>query len=145
MLRLDILLTRSDFGAIFADKPPDVTESTVGTNVAVQDGSTIILGGMLKLNQGKGGSKVPLLGDIPFIGGLFRSTSNSDVQKNLYVFVKAEIIRPAETGLAQADLQRISQRNRTAFEQHELEFQKYHDWPGAKPQPMEPLRVLDAQ
>jgi general secretion pathway protein D len=147
LLRLDINLTRSDFDLASKTglKPPDTTESNVETTVTVPDGSTIILGGMLKLNQGKGGYKIPLLGDIPLLGGLFRSTSNSDIQRNLYVFVKAEIIRPVETGLAQADLQRISQRNRTAFEQHELEFQKYHDWPGAKPQPMEPLRVLDAQ
>ncbi len=145
LLRLDINLSRSDFGTITGESPPDTSESNVETTVTVPDGSTIILGGMLKLNQGKGGTKVPLLGDIPLLGGLFRSTSSSDIQRNLYVFVKAEIIRPVEAGFAQEDLQRISQRNRTAFEKHELEFQKYHDWPGAKPQPMEPLRVLDAQ
>lgn len=145
LLRLDISLTRSDFGTITGIKPPDTTESNVETTVTVPDGSTIILGGLLKLNQGKGGSKVPLLGDIPLLGGLFRSTSNSNIQRNLYVFVKAEIIRPLEGGLAQEDLQRISQRNRAAFEQHELEFQKYSNWPGTKPQPMEPLRVLEAQ
>jgi hypothetical protein len=76
---------------------------------------------------------------------LFRSASNSDIQRSLYIFVKAEIIRPAESGLAQVDLERISDRNRTAFEEHEGEFQQYHDWPGIKPDPMKPLKVLDAQ
>lgn len=145
LLRLDINLERSDFGTITGEKPPDTTESNVETTVTVPDGSTIILGGMLKLNQSKGGTKIPLLGDIPLLGGLFRSASNSDIQRNLYVFVKAEIIRPPDDGFASADLQRISDRNKNAFEKHELEFQKYQDWPGVKPQPMEPLKVLDAQ
>lgn len=145
LLRLDILLTRSDFGTITGQKPPDVQSSDIDTTVTVPDGSTIILGGLIKLNQSKGGTKVPLLGDLPLVGGLFRSASNSDLQQNLYVFVKAEIIRPAESGLAQVDLERISDRNRTAFEEHETEFQQYHDWPGIKPEPMKPAKVLDAQ
>jgi type II secretory pathway component GspD/PulD (secretin) len=144
-LRLDIELIRDDFGTITGLKPPDTTGSTVDTTVTVPDGSTIILGGMLKLNQSKGGTKVPILGDLPLLGGLFRSTSNSDIQRNLYVFVKAEIIRAPETGLAQVDLERISERNRTAFEERESEFQQYHDWPGVKPKSMKPLKVLDAQ
>ena len=52
---------------------------------------------MLKLNQIKGGNKVPLLGDIPLVGGLFRSTSNSADDSKLYIFVKANILRPEVT------------------------------------------------
>jgi len=144
-LRLDINLDRSDFGTITGEKPPDTTGSNINTTVTVPDGSTIILGGLLKLNQSKGGTKVPLLGDIPLIGGLFRSTSNSDIQRNLYVFVKAEIIRPDSEGFVGTDLTRISDRNREAFEKHEIEFQDYHDWPGIKPKAMKPFKVLDAQ
>jgi len=144
-LRLDIGLTRSDFGTITGEKPPDTTESNIDTTVTVPDGSTIILGGLLKLNQSKGGTKVPILGDIPLIGGLFRSTSNSDLQRHLYVFVKAEIIRPDSEGFVGTDLTRISDRNREAFEKHEIEFQEYRDWPGIKPKAMRPLKVLDAQ
>jgi len=144
-LRLDINLERSDFGTITGEKPPDTTESNIETTVTVPDRSTIILGGMLKLNQGKGGTKVPILGDIPLLGGLFRSTSNSDLQRHLYVFVKAEIIRPDEEGFVGDDLARISERSRKAFEKHEIEFQDYRDWPGIKPKAMGPLKVLDAQ
>jgi type II secretory pathway component GspD/PulD (secretin) len=144
-LRLDINLKRSDFGTITGEKPPDTTESNVATTVTVPDQSTIILGGLLKLNQSKGGTKIPLLGDIPFIGGLFRTASNSDIQRNLYVFVKAEIIRPEEQGVVHDGMQRISERNRNAFEEHETEFQEYYDWPGIKPQTMTPGKVLDAQ
>jgi general secretion pathway protein D len=146
-LRLDILMHRDDFGTITGEKPPDTSGSDIETTVTVPDGSTIILGGLIKLNQSKGGSKIPILGDFPILGGLFRSTSNSDIQRNLYVFVKAEIIRPADTDFAQADshLLQISDRNREAFEKHEKKFQEYHDWLGIKPKSMEPINVLDAQ
>ena len=146
-LCLEVALTRSDFDkSAVGDRPPAKTSSDITTKVTVPDGSTIILGGMLKLNQGKGGTKVPLLGDIPLVGGLFRSVTDSDEQRKLYVFVKAEIMRPAEMATASlVDLERISERNRAAFEKHEAEFQTYQNWPGLKPKPMEPFRVLEAE
>jgi hypothetical protein len=51
--RLDINLTRSDFGVITGERPPDTTSNDINTTVTVPDGSTIILGGLLKLNQSK--------------------------------------------------------------------------------------------
>jgi len=143
LLRLEIVLTRKDFGTITGDKPPDTTSTDITTVVTVPDGSTIILGGMIKLNQGKGGTKVPILGNLPLIGVLFRSVSNTDLQRRLYIFVKAEIIRPAET-LAQGlpDLERISDRNRLAFEKFEQEFQSYKNFPGIKARPVAPIKVL---
>ena len=146
LLRLEVALSRSDFTNKSDKKPPDLTSSNVGTVVTVPDGSTIILGGMLKLNQSKGGSKVPILGDLPLIGGVFRSIDNSDVQSMLYIFVRAEIIRPADVlANMDEDLKRISEENRRAFEEHEQEFQGYQSWPGVKAKPMTPPRVLDAR
>ena len=108
--------------------------------------ATMKLGGMLKLNQSKGGNKVPILGDIPLIGALFRGVANSDIQNKLYVFVRAEIIRPEETlATLQDTLKRISEQNRQAFEQHESEFQQVQSVPGMKAKPTEPGKVLDAQ
>jgi general secretion pathway protein D len=147
LLRLVIELERSDFREkADPEGPPNKTTSNLGTAVTVPDGSTIILGGMVKLNQSKGGSGIPILSNIPIIGGLFRTINNSDIQSKLYIFVKAEIIRPAD-GIEEAmrDLENISERNRTAFERHELEFQKYQSWPGIEPKPVNPPKVLDAQ
>jgi type II secretory pathway component GspD/PulD (secretin) len=147
LLRLDIELTRSDFRETEDDeKPPDTTASELTTTVFVPDGSTIILGGLVKLNQNKGGAKVPILGDIPIAGGLFRSISNKDIQNRLYVFVKAEIIRPSSVfaqGMVELDV--ISERSRAAFEKHEREFQDHEDWPGIKPESVDPAKVLEAQ
>lgn len=147
LLRLDVALTRSDFlETSDTKKPPNKRSNEVTTKVTVPDGSTIILGGLLKLNQNKGGTKVPILGDIPLIGGLFRGINNKDTQNKLYVFVKAEIIRPTEhAGRGIDELTAISQRDREAFENHELEFQRYRDWPGIRSKPVDPPKVLDAR
>jgi type II secretory pathway component GspD/PulD (secretin) len=147
LLRLAISLMRSDFLPTQDDeKPPNTTASEVSTAVTVPDGSTIILGGLLKLNQNKGDKKVPLLGDLPVLGGLFRSISNSDNQSKLYVFVKAEIIRPAGQGdQSMENLRTISERDRMAFEKHEAEVQDYESWPGIKSKPVAPAKVLDAR
>ena len=143
LLLLKVNMTRSDFGETPATgSPPDTTESVVDTTVTVPDGQTIILGGLIKLNQTKGGTKVPLLGDLPLLGGLFRSTSNTDRASNLYVFVKANILRPDDTVAGLPDLERMSDRNRVSFERLEDQFQRYEDWPGFKPKPMEPFKVL---
>jgi general secretion pathway protein D len=146
LLLLKVLMRRSDFGETPVEgSPPDTTQSEVNTIVTVPDGQTIILGGLIKLNQTKGGSKVPLLGDIPLLGGLFRNTSNTDRSSNLYVFVKANILRPDDTVAGLPDLERMSDRNRISFERLEDEFQRYEDWPGFKPKPMEPFKVLNAE
>jgi len=146
LLRLDIKLTRSDFTKVLATKPPDKKSSEVDTAVTLPNGTTVILGGLVKLNQSKGGTKVPLLGDIPLVGGLFRSVHNSEDGEYLYMFVKAEIIRPDEaSGQGMKGLEDLSLRNRQAFEKRELEYQTYQDWPGIKSKRVEPSKVLDAQ
>jgi general secretion pathway protein D len=147
LLLLKVNMTRSDFDEKTKGlaTPPDTTESVVDTTVTVPDGQTIILGGLIKLNQTKGGSKVPILGDIPLLGGLFRSTSNTDRSSNVYVFVKANILRPDDTVAGLPDLERMSDRNRISFERLEDEFQNYEDWPGFKSKPMEPFKVLSAE
>ncbi|MBN2019856.1 MAG: hypothetical protein JW749_06490 [Sedimentisphaerales bacterium] len=133
-------LTRSDISL-----PPDSRANTVETIVTVPNDKTIILGGLLKLNQSKGNTKIPLLGDIPIVGGLFRSTANTVNDSKLYVFVKANILRPESGIMGLPELERISERNRAAFEGAEDKFQKHEDWPGIKPKPVDPLRVLDAE
>jgi general secretion pathway protein D len=146
LLRLDISLTKSDFGAILATRPPDKTSREVQTVVTLPNGSTVILGGMLDMKQEKSGSKVPILGDIPLLGGLFRNVHNSEKGTKIYMFVKAEIIRPDETSThSMKDLEIASKRNREAFEKYELEFQTNQDWPGIKPKRVDPPKVLDAQ
>ncbi len=146
LLLLQVQLDRTDFlQRADISVPPDTTASNINTIVTVPDGRTIILGGLLKLNQTKGGTKVPLLGDIPFLGGIFRSTSNKDNESRLYVFLKANILRPDETAKGLPELEKISEKNRAAFETFEGKSQQYEDWPGVESKPMDPLKVLDVE
>lgn len=153
MLRLEITLNRTDFS--FTEgrsvdvqdetypRPPDLLSTDIKTVATVPDGTTIILGGLEAIKQNKSHSKVPILGDIPLIGGLFRGIDNSDEQSRLYIFVKAHIIRPGDQEGGLKDIRRVSERNRASFEEIEDKFQKLEDWPGIKPTPMDPLRVLE--
>jgi general secretion pathway protein D len=143
-LRLEIELTRSDFEDYSATstKPPNNAESNVKTVVTVPNSSTIILGGLDKIKQQKGGSKVPILGDIPLVGGLFRTTDNKSDEKKLYIFIKPHILRPGEN-LSNRDMKKLSGRYRSEFEEREAEMQTYQDWPGLDSQPMTPVKVLE--
>lgn len=84
-----------------------VTESTAGadiittkrqikTNVLADNGETIVLGGLIRDDVSQSESKVPLLGDIPWLGRLFRSSSTVVTKQNLLVFLKPTILRDKE-------------------------------------------------
>ncbi len=70
---------------------------TVKTSVMVEDGQTVVLGGLLTDDQTNSIQKVPLLGDLPLIGALFRYKSDTQDKTNLMVFLKPQILRDAAT------------------------------------------------
>ena len=72
------------------------TKSTMQTNVMIQDGELLILGGLIEDQSNESASKVPLLGDIPLLGRLFRSSSRDNKQTVLMMFIRPTIIRTAE-------------------------------------------------
>jgi general secretion pathway protein D len=67
----------------------------ITTSAIVWDGQTVVLGGLIAENVTKTKDKVPVLGDIPLLGRLFRSESSSSTKKNLVIFVTPTIIDPA--------------------------------------------------
>ncbi|MEN8178067.1 MAG: type II secretion system secretin GspD [Pseudomonadota bacterium] len=69
----------------------------IKTTVMVEDGNTIVLGGLLQEDLQQVEEKVPLLGDIPLLGGLFRSNSTVKKKKSLMVFLRPVILRDAAT------------------------------------------------
>ena len=72
------------------------TKSTIQTNVMIQDGELLVLGGLIEGTTGESESKVPFLGDIPILGNLFKSSNNSDREKVLMMFIRPTIIRTPE-------------------------------------------------
>lgn len=69
---------------------------TINNTVMVGSGETVVVGGLLDTTQSDVQSKVPLLGDIPLIGSLFRSTTTKKVKRNLLLFIRPTIIRSGE-------------------------------------------------
>ncbi|MFC1749103.1 type II secretion system secretin GspD [Pseudomonadota bacterium] len=68
---------------------------SIKTSVLIDDGGTIVLGGLIKDDMSETESKVPGLGDIPFIGALFRFKSSTKNKTNLMIFLKPSIVRDA--------------------------------------------------
>ena len=66
---------------------------SINTTVLVSDASVVVLGGLMQEDVQRSESKVPLLGDIPLLGALFRSTNEKHVKRNLLVFLQPTIIR----------------------------------------------------
>jgi general secretion pathway protein D len=71
---------------------------TIETKVVVDDGQTIVLGGLIEDKLSDSVSGVPLLSDLPLIGALFRFTTKSNEKTNLMVFLRPQIIRTASAG-----------------------------------------------
>lgn len=75
---------------------PTFNTRTVQNAVLVKSGETVVLGGLMDDASKQEVSKVPLLGDIPLVGQLFRYTSNEKSKRNLMVFIRPTIIRDDE-------------------------------------------------
>ncbi|HEX4233339.1 MAG TPA: type II secretion system secretin GspD [Caldimonas sp.] len=76
---------------------PSTNKRSIESNVVVDDGQIIVLGGLIEDRYSENKSKVPLLGDIPYLGALFRSESRTKTRTNLMVFLRPVVMRDAET------------------------------------------------
>jgi general secretion pathway protein D len=95
---LDIKLSLSSFLGTSSDPavPPPIDQNEISTGVAVPDQATIVIGGIVRDEDSVSVSKVPILGDIPLLGLLFRSTSKSTTHSTLYAFIRPRIFRAAD-------------------------------------------------
>ncbi|MDC3945717.1 type II secretion system secretin GspD [Pseudomonas aeruginosa] len=103
MLRLEIEQEISSIApaATLAAKTVDLVTNkrSIKSTVLADDGQVIVLGGLIQDDVVRSDSRVPLLGDIPGVGRLFRSTRDTRVKRNLMVFLRPSIVRDA-VGLA---------------------------------------------
>ena len=105
-------------GSSAAADRPTTTKRKVVTNAIVNNGETIILGGLMKSAGGKNSTRVPVLGDIPVLGRLFRSDADVESQVNVVIYLTPYIVRKS------GDLQRL----RTALVELEEIQTKYNSF-----------------
>lgn len=84
---------------------PTFTKRVLRNTVLAENGKTVVLGGLIGTNVSESVTKVPLLGDIPLLGWLFKSKSTTEKKTNLLVFINPTVIRGPE------DLARVTGRN----------------------------------
>ena len=70
-----------------------ITTRSAQTNVRMKDGDTLVIGGLISTKEAKSLNKVPLLGDLPVLGQLFRSVSNSKEESEVVIFLKAKVLK----------------------------------------------------
>ena len=81
----------ADFANALHGVPP-IKKNEVNANVLVSDGETIVIGGVFSNTQTKSLEKVPFLGDVPFVGRLFRRDTVTDQKSELLVFITPRIM-----------------------------------------------------
>ncbi len=72
---------------------PSIDTKKVETQVLVDNGETVVLGGVYEQTKSQGSSRVPFFGDLPYVGFLFKTTKNVDKKKELLIFVTPKIIK----------------------------------------------------
>lgn len=70
-----------------------IQEDALETNVIVDDGQTVVLGGIYRQTNNNGVIKVPFFGDLPVVGKLFRKESRSDTKEELLIFVTPKLVQ----------------------------------------------------
>lgn len=92
IMELSVSKDSPDFANLTAAGPPIKTQA-VETNVLVDNGETIVLGGVYEQTKAKSSQRVPFFGDLPLVGFLFRSTFEQNNKSELLIFVTPKLIK----------------------------------------------------
>ncbi len=93
---MDLDISQDSVGAVF-NGVPSIRTNNIQTQVLVSNGETIVLGGVFQTTVTEGVSKTPVLGDLPFLGNLFKSRTKSDDKQELLIFITPRLIRDSLT------------------------------------------------
>ena len=110
--------------AQLADAAITLNERTIKTSIVVDSGNTAVLGGLMQDQESEEVTKVPILGDIPIIGWLFKSRQIDKVKKNLLVFITPKVIRSSQDS---SDLLNEKLNERLEFIQKQYHGQDVHE------------------
>jgi type IV pilus assembly protein PilQ len=94
---LDLIVSKDSVGELVSSATggfvPSIDKREITTRVMVNDGQTVVLGGILETERRDAIRKVPLLGDVPVLGRLFKTTTTTDNKDELLIFVTPKILR----------------------------------------------------
>jgi type IV pilus assembly protein PilQ len=89
---LDLKVNKDSVGQVY-NNVPSINTNKVSTQVLVENGGTVVIGGVYSQSLTDSDNKVPWLGDLPIIGFLFKSTSKIDNKNELLVFITPKIMK----------------------------------------------------
>ncbi len=98
MVRFQVSITANDVGAdiqVGDQTYPTILNRSANAMLHVRDGDTVVLGGLMRDTIIRTANRVPILGDIPLVGALFRSTNSTRAKSELLVFLTPHIVRTA--------------------------------------------------
>lgn len=98
-LKIESVLSNIVPGVTDAGGNPRTTERDISTNIMVDNGQILVLGGLLQKDWNSAVYKVPILGDIPLLGFLFRSHSKQKDKTNLMIFLRPTILRDSRASV----------------------------------------------
>jgi general secretion pathway protein D len=116
-IKMDIFQEVSSVDAASRNSPSGLitNKRSIESSVLVQDGGIVVLGGLLQDEFSNNQEKIPLLGDVPILGNLFRSESRSRRKTNLMVFLRPVVVRDAQAtenlSLDRYDIMRLLQKD----------------------------------
>ena len=98
---MDLKVTKDSVGEQVSDgfggRIPSIDTRSVETQVLVENGQTVVLGGIYETERRDSVTKVPFLGDIPLLGNLFRSSKATSIKSELLIFVTPKILKEGST------------------------------------------------
>jgi type IV pilus assembly protein PilQ len=102
---LEINLTKDDIQEITAGGEPALSTNEAQTELLIDNGQTIVIGGIVKRTESNATAGLPILKDIPGIGWLFSAKQDEVVKRELLIFMTPNIVQLEQRGLAQAEVE----------------------------------------
>jgi type IV pilus assembly protein PilQ len=89
---MDLVVSQDSVGTITVDSVPTIDTNEITTQVLVSNGETVVLGGVFSTKDVKSETKTPFLGDIPYVGALFKKTSVTTSKTELLIFITPRLV-----------------------------------------------------
>jgi len=91
-IEMDVIIKNDSQSGTAVDGTPIIDKQELTTNIIVNNGDTVVLGGVFKYESGNAEQKIPLLGDIPIIGHVFKNSSKLEKKRELLIFITPKVL-----------------------------------------------------